>query len=85
MSKQDNKFIPVLFLQALLSGQKIKIGQLYYYLGGDLLDLCVGHDKDGVSGIILSSNFRQFINLARTMTEKEIRIMADNLRKSGVS
>lgn len=81
----NSKHVPVIFLQALLANQRIKIGKFYYYLGGDLLDLCVSHDKDSVQGVFVSPNLRQFINLARTMTSEEVTEMVENLRKSGVS
>jgi len=85
MSKKDKKFNSVLFLQALLSEQKIKIGSLYYYLGGDLLDLCVSEDRHAKSGVILAPTLRQFFAIANTMTADEILTMAENLKKSGMS
>jgi hypothetical protein len=85
MSKQDKKFKSALFLQALLSDQKIKIGPLYYYLGGDLLDLCVSDDRQSKAGFILAPTLRQFFAIAQSMTADEILTMAENLKKSGMS
>ena len=85
MSKQDKKFNSVLLLQALLANQKIKIGSLYYYLGGDLLDLCVSDDRHSKTGVIVSPHLRQFFALAQAMTADEILTMAENLKKSGMS
>jgi hypothetical protein len=85
MSKQDKKYNAVLLLQALLSGQKIKIGLLYYYLGGDLLDLCVSDEKSAKTGVIVSPHLRQFFAIAQAMTADEILTMAENLKKSGMS
>lgn len=77
---KPTKQTPILFLKALLEGKKIEINGMLYYLGGDLLDLCVAsrEDKNQNFGRILSPSLKQFLALARTMTANEVKAMLEH-------
>lgn len=70
MDRNVKKYAPVTLLKALIAGRSVQIGDTQYCLAGDVLDLAVVATKD--VSILTACSFRQFLELGRTMNQKEL-------------